>query len=121
MVRSETIPEPTAELMTKRRIPRASSPSGSCRVRGKRRSSTTAVPAIAAVQGRRWISLLQRIAREAPRYAALPENSVQHPILVFAPHDIVGEEINDRPGDRPYADFVWAVDPVDTSRVPASL
>jgi myo-inositol-1(or 4)-monophosphatase len=31
----------------------------------------------------------------------------------FPTHDIIGEEINDRPGDRPYADFVWAVDPVD--------
>lgn len=31
----------------------------------------------------------------------------------FPKHDIVGEEINDRPGDRPYADFVWAVDPID--------
>src|SRR5690606_31506735 len=31
-----------------------------------------------------------RIARDAERYAALPGNSVQHPILVFAPHDIVG-------------------------------
>jgi len=32
----------------------------------------------------------ERIARDAERYAALPGNSVQHPILVFAPHDIVG-------------------------------
>ena len=31
----------------------------------------------------------------------------------FPTHDIIGEEINDRPGDRPYAEFVWAVDPVD--------
>jgi myo-inositol-1(or 4)-monophosphatase len=31
----------------------------------------------------------------------------------FPSHDIIGEEINDRPGDRPYAEFVWAVDPVD--------
>jgi len=31
----------------------------------------------------------------------------------FPSHDIVGEEINDRPGDRPYAEFVWAVDPID--------
>src|SRR4029079_12632914 len=28
-------------------------------------------------------------AREAARYAALPDNSVQNPILGFAPHDIV--------------------------------
>jgi myo-inositol-1(or 4)-monophosphatase len=31
----------------------------------------------------------------------------------FPSHDIIGEEINDRPGDRPYAEFVWAVDPID--------
>ncbi|GAB2177188.1 inositol monophosphatase family protein [Dongia sp. agr-C8] len=31
----------------------------------------------------------------------------------FPQHDIIGEEINDRPGDRPYAEYVWAVDPVD--------
>lgn len=31
----------------------------------------------------------------------------------FPHHDIIGEEINDRPGDRPYAEYVWAVDPVD--------
>jgi myo-inositol-1(or 4)-monophosphatase len=31
----------------------------------------------------------------------------------FPSHDIVGEEINDRAGDRPYAEFVWAVDPID--------
>ena len=39
----------------------------------------------------------ERIAREAPRYAALPENSVQHPILAFAPHDIVGLATRLRP------------------------
>ena len=32
----------------------------------------------------------ERIAREPAHYAALPENSVQNPILAFAPHDIVG-------------------------------
>jgi myo-inositol-1(or 4)-monophosphatase len=31
----------------------------------------------------------------------------------FPSHDIIGEEINERPGDRPYAEFVWAVDPID--------
>jgi myo-inositol-1(or 4)-monophosphatase len=31
----------------------------------------------------------------------------------FPDHDIIGEEISDRPGDRPYAEFVWAVDPID--------
>lgn len=32
----------------------------------------------------------ETIARDAKRYAALPENSVQNPILVFAPHDLIG-------------------------------
>jgi acetamidase/formamidase len=32
----------------------------------------------------------ERIAHESARYAALPENSVQNPILAFAPHDLVG-------------------------------
>jgi formamidase len=39
----------------------------------------------------------ERIAREAPRYAALPENSVQNPILAFAPHDLVGLATRLRP------------------------
>jgi formamidase len=39
----------------------------------------------------------ERIAHEASRYAALPENSVQHPILAFAPHDIVGLATRLRP------------------------
>jgi formamidase len=30
------------------------------------------------------------IARDAHRYAALPEKSIQNPILAFAPHDLVG-------------------------------
>lgn len=32
----------------------------------------------------------ETIAKEARRYAALPENSIQNPILTFAPHDLVG-------------------------------
>jgi len=32
----------------------------------------------------------EEIALDAKRYAALPENSVQNPILTFAPHDLVG-------------------------------
>ena len=32
----------------------------------------------------------EEIARDAKRYAALPENSIQNPILTFAPHDLVG-------------------------------
>ncbi|MEJ2600839.1 MAG: acetamidase/formamidase family protein [Anaerolineales bacterium] len=30
------------------------------------------------------------VARDAKRFAALPENSIQNPILTFAPHDLVG-------------------------------
>jgi acetamidase/formamidase len=37
------------------------------------------------------------IARDAPTYAALPEHSVQHPILAFAPHDLVGLVARIRP------------------------
>ncbi|HEX7050897.1 MAG TPA: acetamidase/formamidase family protein [Longimicrobiales bacterium] len=32
----------------------------------------------------------ERIARDADRYAALPERSVQHSVLTLAPHDLVG-------------------------------
>jgi formamidase len=39
----------------------------------------------------------ERIAHEAPRYAALPENSVQNPILAFAPHDLVALATRLRP------------------------
>jgi myo-inositol-1(or 4)-monophosphatase len=31
----------------------------------------------------------------------------------FPTHDIIGEEINERAADKPYADFVWVVDPID--------
>jgi acetamidase/formamidase len=37
------------------------------------------------------------LARDAERVAALPDNSVQHPILTFAPHDIVGLATRLRP------------------------
>jgi acetamidase/formamidase len=37
------------------------------------------------------------IARQAARYAALPDNSVQNPILTFAPHDLVGVATRLRP------------------------
>ena len=37
------------------------------------------------------------IARDAKRYAALPENSIQNPILTFAPHDLVGLVARMRP------------------------
>jgi formamidase len=36
-------------------------------------------------------------ARQAPRFAALPDRSVQHPILTFAPHDIVALATRLRP------------------------
>ena len=39
----------------------------------------------------------ERIAREADRYAALPERSVQHPSLTIAPHDLVGVVARVRP------------------------
>ena len=39
----------------------------------------------------------ERIAHEAARYAALPENSIQHPVLAFAPHDLVGLATRLRP------------------------
>jgi acetamidase/formamidase len=32
----------------------------------------------------------EEIARSARKFAALPENSIQNPILTFAPHDLVG-------------------------------
>ncbi|MBV8946233.1 MAG: acetamidase/formamidase family protein, partial [Solirubrobacterales bacterium] len=39
----------------------------------------------------------ERFAREAPRFAALPDKSVQNPILTFAPHDIVALATRLRP------------------------
>ena len=39
----------------------------------------------------------ERFAREAARFAALPDNSVQNPILGFAPHDIVALATRLRP------------------------
>lgn len=39
----------------------------------------------------------ERIAHSAERYAALPENSVQHPVLALAPHDLVGIPLRLRP------------------------
>lgn len=39
----------------------------------------------------------ERFAREAPRYAALPDGSRQNPILTLAPHDIVGLATRLRP------------------------
>lgn len=63
------------------------------------------------------------VAREDAEFAYRdPVSEVDHRVEVllrariserFPSHDIIGEEINDRPGDRPYAEFVWAVDPID--------
>jgi acetamidase/formamidase len=39
----------------------------------------------------------EAFAREAARYAALPDNSIQNPILTFAPHDIVALATRLRP------------------------
>ena len=52
----------------------------------------------------------ERIARDAKRYAALPENSIQNPILAFAPHDLVALATRLRPfmgqlGTTPSATF----------------
>jgi formamidase len=57
---------------------------------------------IAFDEGRRLGVTLPReaaeeIAADAAHYAALPENSVQHPILTFAPHDLVGVVARLRP------------------------
>ncbi|HEX7101105.1 MAG TPA: acetamidase/formamidase family protein [Nitrolancea sp.] len=39
----------------------------------------------------------ESIAHDAARYAALPERSIQNPILTFAPHDLVGVVARMRP------------------------
>jgi acetamidase/formamidase len=39
----------------------------------------------------------EEIARDADANAALPENSIQNPILLFAPHDLVGVATRMRP------------------------
>lgn len=39
----------------------------------------------------------ERIARDGRRYMAVPEHSVQNPIVTFAPHDIVGAVARLRP------------------------
>jgi formamidase len=39
----------------------------------------------------------ERVARDARRYAALPANSVQNPILAFGPHDLVALATRLRP------------------------
>lgn len=39
----------------------------------------------------------EKIASDARRFASLPANSIQNPILVFAPHDLVGVPVRLRP------------------------
>lgn len=39
----------------------------------------------------------ERIAQSAAQYAVLPDSSVQHSILTFAPHDLVGVAVRLRP------------------------
>jgi len=39
----------------------------------------------------------ERIAQEAKKYAALPDNSIQNPVLILAPHDLVGVATRLRP------------------------
>jgi formamidase len=39
----------------------------------------------------------EELARDASTYAALPEQSIQNPILLFAPHDLVGVATRLRP------------------------
>ncbi len=39
----------------------------------------------------------ETMARSAKRFAALPDNSIQNPILTFAPHDLVGVATRMRP------------------------
>ncbi len=39
----------------------------------------------------------EELAKEARRFAAIPDNSVQNPILTFAPHDLVGVVARMRP------------------------
>ncbi|WP_062310442.1 acetamidase/formamidase family protein [Alicyclobacillus sendaiensis] len=39
----------------------------------------------------------ERIAKEGRKYMATPENSIQNPIVTFAPHDIVGAVARVRP------------------------
>jgi formamidase len=39
----------------------------------------------------------EKIAESAPKFAALPESSVQHSILTYAPHDLVGLAVRLRP------------------------
>ena len=48
----------------------------------------------------------EKIARDANRFAAMPENSQQNSVLVFAPNDIVGMVVAD--GRRPVRRYGWA-------------
>jgi myo-inositol-1(or 4)-monophosphatase len=79
------------------------------------------VNALGGMLAVKYKSDIDRGQDEAPAYRD-PVSEVDHRIEVllrasiaerFPQHDIIGEEIDDRPGGRAYADYVWAVDPVD--------
>jgi formamidase len=55
----------------------------------------------------------EEIAADAKRFAALPENSIQHPILTFAPHDLVGLASRVRP-------FMGQLGTTPSTRIPDS-
>ena len=55
----------------------------------------------------------EEIAADAKRFAALPENSIQNPILGFAPHDLVGLASRVRP-------FMGQLGTTPSKRIPDS-
>jgi formamidase len=55
----------------------------------------------------------EKIAADAKRFAALPENSIQNPILTFAPHDLVGLASRVRP-------FMGQLGTTPSTRIPDS-
>jgi acetamidase/formamidase len=55
----------------------------------------------------------ERMAHEAKRFAALPENSIQNPILTFAPSDLVGVASRLRP-------FMGQIGTTPSMRIPDS-
>ena len=55
----------------------------------------------------------EKIAADAKRFAAVPENSIQNPILTFAPHDLVGLASRVRP-------FMGQLGTTPSTRIPDS-
>ena len=55
----------------------------------------------------------EKIAADAKRFAALPENSIQNPVLTFAPHDLVGLASRVRP-------FMGQLGTTPSTRIPDS-